>query len=31
LLAGFVDDLQVRPVEDGAGTEVRMVWPVNRR
>jgi anti-sigma regulatory factor (Ser/Thr protein kinase) len=31
LLAGFVDDLQVRPVDDGAGTEVRMVWPVARR
>ncbi|BCY05187.1 anti-sigma regulatory factor [Actinoplanes sp. L3-i22] len=31
LLAGFVDDLQVRPVEDGPGTEVCMVWPVTRR
>jgi anti-sigma regulatory factor (Ser/Thr protein kinase) len=31
LLAGFVDDLQVRPVDEGTGTEVRMVWPVNRR
>ena len=31
LLAGFVDDLQVRPVEVGAGTEVRMIWPVHRR
>jgi anti-sigma regulatory factor (Ser/Thr protein kinase) len=31
LLAGFVDDLQVRPVDDGPGTEVRMVWPVHRR
>ncbi|MEU4622467.1 ATP-binding protein [Actinoplanes sp. NPDC023801] len=31
LLAGFVDDLQVRPVDDGPGTEVRMVWPVTRR
>jgi anti-sigma regulatory factor (Ser/Thr protein kinase) len=30
LLAGFVEDLQVRPVEDGIGTEVRMVWPVGR-
>ncbi|MFY1635671.1 ATP-binding protein [Solwaraspora sp. WMMB335] len=30
LLAGFVDDLQVRPVDDGIGTEVRMVWPVTR-
>jgi anti-sigma regulatory factor (Ser/Thr protein kinase) len=28
LLAGFVDDLQVRPVDEGVGTEVRMVWPV---
>lgn len=30
LLAGFVEDLQVRPVEEGIGTEVRMVWPVRR-
>jgi anti-sigma regulatory factor (Ser/Thr protein kinase) len=30
LLAGFVDDLQVRPVDEGIGTEVRMVWPVHR-
>jgi anti-sigma regulatory factor (Ser/Thr protein kinase) len=30
LLAGFVDDLQVRPVDEGIGTEVRMVWPVDR-
>ncbi|MEU4380649.1 ATP-binding protein [Micromonospora echinofusca] len=30
LLAGFVEDLQVRPVEEGVGTEVRMVWPVGR-
>jgi anti-sigma regulatory factor (Ser/Thr protein kinase) len=30
LLAGFVEDLQVRPVDDGIGTEVRMVWPVHR-
>jgi anti-sigma regulatory factor (Ser/Thr protein kinase) len=30
LLAGFVEDLQVRPVDEGVGTEVRMVWPVNR-
>jgi len=30
LLAGFVEDLQVRPVEEGIGTEVRMVWPVGR-
>lgn len=28
LLAGFVEDLQVRPVEVGIGTEVRMTWPV---
>lgn len=27
LLAGFVEDLQVRPVEVGMGTEVRMTWP----
>jgi len=31
LLAGFVEDLQVRPVDEGIGTEVRMVWPVDRR
>ena len=30
LIAGLVDDLQVRPVENGPGTEVRMVWPVGR-
>ncbi len=30
LLAGFVEDLQVRPVDEGIGTEVRMVWPVAR-
>jgi anti-sigma regulatory factor (Ser/Thr protein kinase) len=30
LLAGFVEDLQVRPVDVGIGTEVRMVWPVGR-
>lgn len=30
LLAGVVEDLQVRPVEDGVGTEVRMAWPVRR-
>ncbi len=30
LLAGFVEDLQVRPVDVGIGTEVRMVWPVAR-
>jgi anti-sigma regulatory factor (Ser/Thr protein kinase) len=27
LLAGFVEDLQVRPVDVGIGTEVRMTWP----
>jgi len=31
LLAGFVEDLQVRPVAEGLGTEVRMSWPVVRR
>lgn len=30
LLAGFVEDLQVRPVDEGIGTEVRMAWPVAR-
>jgi anti-sigma regulatory factor (Ser/Thr protein kinase) len=30
LLAGFVEDLQVRPVDDGVGTEVRMSWPAGR-
>ncbi|MGI5211592.1 ATP-binding protein [Plantactinospora sp. CA-290183] len=30
LLAGFVEDLQVRPVDEGIGTEVRMAWPVRR-
>ncbi|MEV4758224.1 ATP-binding protein [Micromonospora sp. NPDC049559] len=30
LLAGFVEDLQVRPVAEGIGTEVRMVWPLPR-
>lgn len=30
LLAGFVEDLQVRPVDEGVGTEVRMAWPVGR-
>lgn len=28
LLAGLVHDLVVRPIDDGAGTEVRMTWPV---
>jgi hypothetical protein len=27
LLVGIVDDLSVRPVEHGVGTEVRMSWP----
>jgi len=31
LLAGLVEDLQVRPVADGVGTEVRMAWPLPRR
>ncbi len=31
LLAGVVDDLSVRPAEDGPGTEVRMTWPANGR
>ncbi|HEY0698848.1 MAG TPA: ATP-binding protein [Micromonospora sp.] len=30
LLAGFVEDLQVRPVDEGIGTEVRMAWPLGR-
>lgn len=30
LLAGVVEDLQVRPVEEGVGTEVRMAWPVRK-
>ena len=28
LLIGIVDDLSVRPVEEGPGTEVLMSWPV---
>lgn len=28
LLAGLVDDLQVCPVAEGVGTEVRMHWPL---
>ncbi len=28
LLAGLVDDISVRPADDGPGTEVRMTWPV---
>lgn len=31
LLAGFVDDLQVRPVDEGIGTQVRMAWPVAKQ
>jgi Histidine kinase-like ATPase domain len=27
LLAGLVDEISVRPAEDGPGTEVRMSWP----
>jgi anti-sigma regulatory factor (Ser/Thr protein kinase) len=30
LLQGLVKDLQVRQVETGPGTEVRMSWPVRR-
>ena len=30
LLAGFVENLQVSPVAEGIGTEVRMAWPVGR-
>jgi anti-sigma regulatory factor (Ser/Thr protein kinase) len=30
LLAGFVEDLQVRPVDEGIGTEVLMAWPLRR-
>lgn len=29
LLAGFVDNLQVRPATEGGGTEVQMVWPAS--
>ncbi len=28
LLAGLVDELHVTPAEEGAGTEVRMSWPL---
>jgi hypothetical protein len=28
LLGGLVEDLSVRPVDHGPGTEVRMSWPV---
>ncbi len=31
LLAGLVDDLSVRPADDGCGTEVRMSWPTSWR
>jgi hypothetical protein len=27
LLAGLVDEISVRPADDGPGTEVRMTWP----
>jgi hypothetical protein len=27
LITAFVEDLQVRPVDVGIGTEVRMTWP----
>jgi anti-sigma regulatory factor (Ser/Thr protein kinase) len=30
LLAGLVDDLEVSALADGAGTEVRMSWPLDR-
>jgi anti-sigma regulatory factor (Ser/Thr protein kinase) len=30
LLAGFVEDLQVRPVAEGIGTAVQMAWPLRR-
>jgi len=31
LLAGLVDDLEVRSLRDGAGTEVSMSWPVSHK
>jgi anti-sigma regulatory factor (Ser/Thr protein kinase) len=31
LLAGLVDDLEVKAVPDGVGTEVSMSWPVGRK
>lgn len=31
LLEGLADDLRVRPVDEGIGTEVRMSWPVMHR
>jgi len=31
LLAGLVDDIIVAPAANGAGTEVRMSWPLGRR
>jgi anti-sigma regulatory factor (Ser/Thr protein kinase) len=31
LLIGIVDDLSVRPVEEGPGTEVLMSWPARSR
>jgi hypothetical protein len=30
LLQGLVKDLQVRQIDTGPGTEVRMSWPVRR-
>jgi anti-sigma regulatory factor (Ser/Thr protein kinase) len=30
LLAGLVDDLSVRPADDGPGTEVCMTWPTTQ-
>jgi anti-sigma regulatory factor (Ser/Thr protein kinase) len=30
LLAGLVDDLEVSALADGAGTEVRMSWPLDK-
>lgn len=31
LLQGLVKDLEMSPLEEGPGTEVRMGWPVKRR
>ena len=30
VLAGLVDDVAGRPVDEGVGAEVRMTWPVGR-
>jgi anti-sigma regulatory factor (Ser/Thr protein kinase) len=30
LLTGFVENLQMRPLAEGPGTEVRMTWPLGR-